>query len=68
MNITLTLDPGQVGYLRQILEAEALRGEQFEERVLEDGREAWDGEWPGDRIEAEHRRSAMARSILATLD
>ena len=66
MNITLTLDAAQVGYLREILGVEAARAEDFEAKVMADGRGVWD-EWPEDLIDAERRRSAMARGILSRL-
>lgn len=65
--VTVRLDPRHVAYLVELLTAESDRGRLFEDSVLEQGRELWDGEWPAERVAEAHYRSGLAEEVVRAL-
>lgn len=66
MDITITLDPGQVGYLRYVLAAAAERAENRRDDLRDRGEEIF-GEFPVEEIQAAQAEYELARSLLTKL-
>lgn len=66
--VTVTLSASQWVVLRGLLEDAAGEHDRFVARVLDEGAERWDGEWPDAAEMTVQRRSNAARSILAILE
>lgn len=66
MDITITLDPGQVGYLRYVLAAAAERAENRRDDLRDRGEEIF-GEFPVEEIQTAQAEYELARSLLTKL-
>ena len=66
--VTVTLSASQLVFLRSLIEDAAAEHDRFVARVLNDGTEQWDGQWPGAAELTVRRRSDAARSVLASLE
>lgn len=66
MDITITLDPGQVDYLRNVLASEAVRAENRVDDLRDRGEEIF-GEFPAEEIQTAQWKYELARTILTKL-
>jgi hypothetical protein len=66
--VSVTLSASQLRFLRGLLEDAAGEHDRFVARVLDEGAERWDGEWPDAAEMTAQRRSDAARGVLANLE
>lgn len=66
MDITITLDPEQVRYLRNVLAAAAERAENRADDLRDRGEELC-GEFPVEEIQTEQWKYELARTIITKL-